>query len=119
MDIYVGNLPYEATEDSLRVAFTEHGEVAGARVVTDRYTGRSRGFGFVEMPNATEAQAAIQALNGRDMGGRSLTVNESRPRESGGGGRGGSGGGYGGGGGGYGGGGGGYGGGGGGGGPRW
>ena len=120
MDIYVGNLPYEATEDSLRVAFTEFGEVVAARVVTDRYTGRSRGFGFVEMPNATEAEAAIRGLNGRDFQGRALTVNESRPRESGGGGggRGGSGGGYGGGGGG-----GGYGGGGGGGGrdsgPRW
>ncbi len=100
MDIYVGNLPYETTEDLLRVAFTEFGEVAAARVVTDRYTGRSRGFGFVEMPNATEAEAAINGLNGKDMGGRSLTVNESRPRESGGGRGGYGGGGYGGGGGG-------------------
>ena len=104
MDIYVGNLPYETDEDALRVAFAEFGEVAGARVVSDRYTGRSRGFGFVEMPNATEAEAAIRALNGKDMQGRALTVNESRPRESGGGrggyGGGGGGGGYGGGGGG-------------------
>ncbi len=86
MDIYVGNLPYETDGDALRVAFTEFGEVSGARVITDRDTGRSRGFGFVEMPNAEEAEAAIRGMNGKDMQGRSLTVNESRPREGGGGG---------------------------------
>lgn len=81
MNIYVGNLPYETTDDVLEVAFTDHGEVASARVITDRYSGRSRGFGFVEMPNDTEAQAAIAAMNGKDFKGRSLTVNEARPRE--------------------------------------
>jgi RNA recognition motif-containing protein len=105
MDIYVGNLAYEVSEDALRTIFAEHGEVSGARVITDRYTGRARGFGFVEMPNATEAEAAIRALNGQEFQGRALTVNESRPRENtgGGGGRGGGGGGggFGGGGGGF------------------
>ena len=92
MNIYVGNLPFETTEESLQVAFTEYGEVETARVITDRMTGRSRGFGFVEMPNKTEAEAAIKALNGKDFNGRSLTVNEARPRENGGGGGGGGGG---------------------------
>jgi len=90
MNIYVGNLPFETTEDSLQVAFTEYGEVTTARVITDKFTGRSRGFGFVEMPDNSEAEAAIQALNGKEMDGRPLTVNEARPREersSGGGGR--------------------------------
>ena len=99
MDIYVGNLSYETTEDDLRNAFSAHGQVSSARVVMDRDTGRSKGFGFVEMSNNGEAEAAIQALSGSDLQGRSLTVNESRPRESnrgpggGGGGRGGGGGG--------------------------
>jgi len=93
MDIYVGNLAYEVSEDALRAAFAEHGEVSSARVITDRETGRARGFGFVEMPDAAQAEAAIQALNGQDLQGRTLTVNESRPREGGGGGRGGGGGG--------------------------
>ena len=84
MNIYVGNLPFEVTEDQLHVAFTQHGEVASARVITDRMTGRSRGFGFVEMPNNDEAEAAIRALNGQDFHGRPLTVNEARPRENGG-----------------------------------
>ena len=92
MNIYVGNLPFEATEDALHVAFTEHGEVTSARVITDRMTGRSRGFGFVEMANNDEAEAAIKALNGQDFQGRTLTVNEARPRENGGGGGGGGGG---------------------------
>ena len=88
MNIYVGNLPYEATDELLEVAFTDYGEVASARVITDRYSGQSRGFGFVEMPNDTEAQAAIAAMNGKDFKGRALTVNEARPREDrGGGGR--------------------------------
>ena len=82
MNIYVGNLPFETTEDSLQVAFTEYGEVTTARVITDKFTGRSRGFGFVEMPDNSEAEAAIQALNGKEMDGRPLTVNEARPREN-------------------------------------
>ena len=81
MNIYVGNLPFESTEDELQVSFTEYGEVSTARVITDRMTGRSRGFGFVEMPNDDEAEAAIKGMNGKDMGGRQLTVNEARPRE--------------------------------------
>ena len=82
MNIYVGNLPFETTEDNLHVTFAEYGEVTSARVITDRMTGRSRGFGFVEMANNNEAEAAIRALNGKDMGGRTLTVNEARPREN-------------------------------------
>ena len=87
MNIYVGNLPFEMTEESLQVAFTEYGEVATARVITDRMTGRSRGFGFVEMPDNSQAETAIQALNAKDFQGRALTVNEARPREDNGGGR--------------------------------
>ena len=93
MNIYVGNLPFETTEESLQVAFSEHGEVATARVITDRYSGRSRGFGFVEMSDNAQAEAAIKALNGQDFNGRTLTVNEARPREDSGGGRRGGGGG--------------------------
>ena len=87
MNIYVGNLPFEVTDDSLATTFSAHGEVTTARVIIDRFSGRSRGFGFVEMPKSEEAQAAIQSLNGTDMQGRTLTVNEARPREDGGGGR--------------------------------
>lgn len=111
MRIYVGNLAYETSEQELRQAFEAHGEVQEVSVVRDRDTGRSRGFAFVEMPTAAEAQAAITALNGKDVGGRAITVNEARARQErssgggyggGGGGRGGSGGGgYGGGSGGY------------------
>jgi len=103
LKIYVGNLSFDTREDDLTREFSVYGEVASANVISDRDTGRSRGFGFVDMPSDTEAQAAIAGLNGKDMMGRTLTVNESRPRESGsggggfGGGRGGSGGGYGGG----------------------
>ena len=86
MNIYVGNLPFEVTEESLQVAFTEYGQVTTARVITDRMTGRPRGFGFVEMPNNSEAEAAIKSLNGKDFQGRVLTVNEAKPREEGGGG---------------------------------
>ena len=101
MNIYVGNLSFDETDDTLEEAFAAHGDVESARVITDRYSGRSRGFGFVEMPNKEEAEAAIAALNGTDLGGRTLTVNESKPREGGRrGGGGGGGGGYGGGGGG-------------------
>lgn len=81
MNIYVGNLPFETTEDKLHVAFAEYGEVTSARVITDRMTGRSRGFGFVEMAKQEEAETAIKALNGKDLEGRTLTVNEARPRE--------------------------------------
>ncbi|MBN1507224.1 MAG: RNA-binding protein [Sedimentisphaerales bacterium] len=97
MKIYVGNLSFETTDDDLSREFAVYGEVASSNVVNDRDTGRSRGFGFVDMPSDTEAKAAIAGLNGKDIMGRTLTVNESRPRESGGGfggGRGGSGGGY-------------------------
>lgn len=95
--IYVGNLSFNTTDTSLREAFEAHGEVVSASVVMDRETGRSRGFGFVEMANDDEADAAINATNGRDVDGRNLTVNEARPREAGSsGGRGGGGGGRGG-----------------------
>ena len=80
MDIYVGNLAYEVTDDDLRVAFAEHGQVASARVITDRFSGRSKGFGFVEMPDNSEAQVAINELNGKDFKGRTITVNQARPR---------------------------------------
>jgi len=82
--IYVGNLSYDTTEDTLRDLFGQHGEVEEVAIVTDRATGRPRGFGFVTMPNANEAQAAIGALNGADLEGRSLNVNEARPRATGG-----------------------------------
>lgn len=92
--IFVGNFSFSTTEADLRQWFTPHGSVDSASVVTDRDTGRSRGFGFVEMPNNSEADAAIAALNGSDSGGRPLTVNEARPKtERGGGFRGGGGGG--------------------------
>jgi RNA recognition motif-containing protein len=92
--IYVGGLPYSTTEQELSDLFAAHGTVASARIITDKFTGQSRGFGFVEMSADGEAQAAITALNGTQFGGRTLTVNEARPQESrsGGGGRGGFGG---------------------------
>jgi RNA recognition motif-containing protein len=100
--LYVGNLSFSTTDADLRDLFTPSGTVVSAQVITDKYTNQSRGFGFVEMSTDGEAQAAIGALNGKQVGGRSLTVNESRPRESsGGGGYGGGGGGSRGGGGGY------------------
>ena len=98
--IYVGGLPYAATEQQLSDLFAQHGAVTSARVITDKFTGQSRGFGFVEMSSDEEAQKAIAALNGTQMDGRTLTVNEARPQEprsGGGGGRGGFGGGGGGG----------------------
>ncbi len=91
--LYVGGLPYSVTEDKLQEIFSAHGTVDSARVITDRFTGRSRGFGFVEMSNEEEAQTAIDSLNGSDLDGRSLTVNEARPQENRGGGGGGGGGG--------------------------
>lgn len=92
--IYVGGLPYSASEQQLSDLFTDHGSVASARIITDKFTGRSRGFGFVEMTTDDEAKTAIEALNGTQMDGRTLTVNEARPQEprSGGGGFGGRGG---------------------------
>jgi RNA recognition motif-containing protein len=80
MDIYVGNLPYSATEDELRAAFGAHGAVGSVKIVMDRDTGRSKGFGFVEMPNSSEAEQAIRAIDGSDLGGRNLRVNEARPK---------------------------------------
>ena len=80
MDIYCGNLAYATTDDGLKAAFAAYGEVTSARVVTDRMTGRSKGFGFVEMPNAEQAEAAIAALNGSEMDGRPIRVNQSQPK---------------------------------------
>jgi len=81
MNIFVGNLTWTTTEDDLTQLFEPFGTVSQARIATDRETGRSRGFGFVEMPNDAEAEAAIEELHGATIGGRQLTVNESRPRE--------------------------------------
>ena len=81
MNIYVGNLPYALSESELRDAFANFGAVSTVKILTDRETGRSRGFGFVEMPNRAEAEAAVANLNGKDVGGRPLRVNEARPRE--------------------------------------
>lgn len=84
--LYVGNLPFATTEADLRQWFESHGSVESATLATDRDTGRSRGFGFVEMANDSEAEAAITALNGSELGGRAMVVNEARPKTSGGGG---------------------------------
>lgn len=81
MNIYVGNLPFSTDENELRTTFSAYGQVASASVIKDQFTGQSRGFGFVVMPNAEEAQAAINALNGKDVKGRPLKVNEAKPRE--------------------------------------
>lgn len=97
MNIYVGNLSHDVTNEDLQQAFEAYGEVTSATVIKDKYTGDSRGFGFVEMPNKTDAQTAIDTLNGKDLKGRTLNVNEARPRtDSRRGGRGGGGGGRGG-----------------------
>jgi RNA recognition motif-containing protein len=107
MELYVGNLPWSVTDETLTSLFAAHGQVDRAKVVTDRETGRSRGFAFVTINDENVANAAIAALNGKDMEGRALTVRKAEPRPpreggmGGGGGRGGGGGGYGGGGGGY------------------
>ena len=79
-NLYVGNLPHSTTEAELRTVFEAHGAVDKVSIVTDRDTGRSRGFGFVEMTNADEAEKAIAALNGTELGGRQLTVNEAKPK---------------------------------------
>jgi len=81
-NIYVGNLSFEATEDELRGLFEEHGEVLKVNIITDRDTGRPRGFGFVEMDDANKGRTAIEQINGREVGGRTLTINEAKPRES-------------------------------------
>ena len=81
MNIYVGNLSYGMSEDELRDAFGAFGEVSSVKILMDRETGRSRGFGFVEMPNQSEGETAIAQLNGKDVGGRALRINEARPRE--------------------------------------
>ena len=80
MNIYVGNLSRDVTQDELHQAFASHGEVASANIISDKFSGESRGFGFVEMPKDDEARAAITALNGTDLKGRTLNVNEARPR---------------------------------------
>lgn len=80
MNIYVGNLSYEVSDQDLQTAFSAFGEVTSARVIIDHETNRARGFGFVEMANKTEAQAAMVALNGKDMKGRTITANEARPK---------------------------------------
>jgi RNA recognition motif-containing protein len=79
-NLYVGNLPHSTTEAELRTAFEAHGAVEKVSIVTDRETGRARGFGFVEMTNASEADKAVAALNGTEMGGRTLTINEAKPK---------------------------------------
>ena len=90
--IYVGGLPFKTTEEEMNTLFAGYGAVTSAKLITDKYSGQSRGFGFVEMPNDEEAVAAMEKLNGSDFGGRKLTINEARPMEArtgGGGGRGG------------------------------
>lgn len=87
MNLYVGNLNYRLSEDQLREAFEQYGNVSSCTIIKDRTTGESKGFGFIEMPERTEAESAINSLNGRDLMGRKLNVNEARPRTEGGGGR--------------------------------
>ena len=82
MNLYVGNLPYSVGDEELRSAFAQFGEVASASVISDKFTGQSKGFGFVEMPNNSEADAAIKGLNETSMGGRNIKVNQARPREN-------------------------------------
>jgi RNA recognition motif-containing protein len=83
MNIYVGNLSYQVTSDELRKAFEQFGEVSSANVVTDKFTGQSKGFGFVEMSNQSNGESAIKQLDGTDLKGRSIRVNEARPRSEG------------------------------------
>ncbi len=80
MNIYVGNLSLETTDEAIRNAFESFGQVASAKVIRDKYTGQSRGFGFVEMPVQTQAQAAITSMNGKELMGKQINVNEARPR---------------------------------------
>ena len=81
MNIYCGNLNWQTTEAGLQTAFEEYGEVSSVTIIKDRYTGQSRGFGFVEMPNDTEGQTAISAMNGKDLDGRPLKVDQARPKD--------------------------------------
>jgi RNA recognition motif-containing protein len=81
MNIYVGNLPWAIDDNALRDMFADFGEVSSANVIMDKFSGRSKGFGFVEMPNDSDAEAAIAALNDKDMNGRNLRVNQAKPRE--------------------------------------
>lgn len=81
MNIYVGNISHDATEDDLREAFAAFGQIDSVSIIKDKFSGESRGFGFVEMPDKGEAQAAIEGMNGKDLKGRDLSVNEARPRE--------------------------------------
>ena len=81
MNIYIGNLSYRSSEADIKAAFENYGTVSAVNIITDRETGRSKGFGFVEMPNDSEALAAIEGLNGTDQGGRNINVNQARPRE--------------------------------------
>ncbi len=83
MNIYVGNLSYKVTEEDLQQAFQGFGQVGSAKIITDMATGRSKGFGFVEMPNSEEAEAAIQDLNGKEIKGRAITVSQARPKTEG------------------------------------
>jgi RNA recognition motif-containing protein len=80
MNIYAGNLPWDLSEDELREVFAAFGEVSSAKIIVDKFSGRSRGFGFVEMPNKKEGESAIADLNGKEMKGRALRVSEARPR---------------------------------------
>ena len=81
MNIYVGNLSFKATEEDIRQAFEAFGQISSVNIIKDKYSGQARGFGFVEMPDKTEALAAIQNLNGKDLLGQALNVNEARPRD--------------------------------------
>ena len=80
MNIYVGNLSYNTTEEELKGFFSEHGEIASVNIIIDKYTGNSKGFAFVEMPNQSEAEKAIQALDGKEVDGRNIRVNQARPK---------------------------------------
>jgi|TARA_B110000014_G_scaffold14706_1_gene9823 RNA recognition motif-containing protein len=80
MNVYVGNLSYDLSEDDLKQAFEEFGEVTSAKIISDRYSGRSKGFGFVEMTSDDEGKAAIEALSGKELSGRTMVVNEARPK---------------------------------------
>ncbi len=81
MNIYVGNLSYEITDDEVKDIFSPHGEISSVSIIKDKYSGQSKGFGFVEMPNQAEAEEAIKALNESDLKGRNIKVNQARPRE--------------------------------------
>jgi len=81
MNIYIGNLPYNVSEEDLRDAFSQFGQVQSSNIITDKFSGRSKGFGFVDMPNDGEAREAIESMNDKDFKGRTIKVNEARPRE--------------------------------------